>query len=289
MAKYPVEIGDDEGTADALNYLLSGPAGLGQNFAGFSAYTPAYLTGNFRPPFTNAVGASIYVPPIALGTSEMLDGRTWKFTFATPQASPPFVSGNGIRVSGVTDPYYDGGYAPIGVTECTTTYVVAVTNNTYDIVPPSSGGTVTYNRTVPAIDGPSFNSTDCNAKVTVTGGTDRVFVNAQLNNLINYIGSGDLTYTIAINRYNAFVTTDPVNPEYRFSFDATVSQRVYNLTGLSGPGTVPNIETIFSTVIDQPVPAYYWYILEVSYASDTITVTSDEFDLRCLSAQVVKQ
>jgi len=289
MAKFPVENSDIEGIGDAVNYLLSGPSGLGQYFQGFSAYTPTYLTGNYRPPFTNPAGANMYVAPIALGTSEMLDERTWKFTFAAASATPPFVSGNGITVSGVTDPYYDGTYNPIGVTECTTTYVVARTDSSYAIVAPSTGGTVEYNITVPAVKTPSFNSTDCNAKVTVTGGTDRVFVSAQLNSIINYSGTGDLIYTVAVNRYKGFINNDPVNPEYRFNLDATISQKVYNFTGLTGPGTIADTETIFSTIIDQPAPAFYWYILEVSYASDTVIVTSDEFDLRSLSAQVVKQ
>ena len=52
MSKYPVEVGDDEGIADSLNYLLSGPGGLGQNFKGFSSYAPTYLTANYRPTYT---------------------------------------------------------------------------------------------------------------------------------------------------------------------------------------------------------------------------------------------
>ena len=47
MAKFPVEIGDSEGIIDSVNYLLSGPGGLGQNFQGFSDYQGAYLTGAF--------------------------------------------------------------------------------------------------------------------------------------------------------------------------------------------------------------------------------------------------
>ena len=43
MASYPVEISDTEGIVNAVNYLMSGPAGLGQNFQGFSAYLPAYI------------------------------------------------------------------------------------------------------------------------------------------------------------------------------------------------------------------------------------------------------
>ena len=57
MAKFPVELDDDEGQADAINYLLSGPSGLGQNFAGFSenGVNWYWLTGNYRPPFTSPI------------------------------------------------------------------------------------------------------------------------------------------------------------------------------------------------------------------------------------------
>ena len=48
MAQYPVE--DTAGLFEAVNYLLSGPSGLGQNFQGFSSYQPAYVTGTFRQP-----------------------------------------------------------------------------------------------------------------------------------------------------------------------------------------------------------------------------------------------
>ena len=88
-AKYPVELSDQEGIVDAVNYLLSGPAGLGQNFAGFSSYSPVYVTGNFRIPYTQVDPASLYVPPIALSNAEQLDDRTIKYTFASAQPSPP--------------------------------------------------------------------------------------------------------------------------------------------------------------------------------------------------------
>ena len=78
MSKYPVEVGDDEGINDALNYLLSGPGGLGQFFKGFNSYSPTYLTANFRPPFTQSGIANLFVAPIALSTSEWVDGRTFK-------------------------------------------------------------------------------------------------------------------------------------------------------------------------------------------------------------------
>ena len=265
----------------------SGPAGLGQNFAGFSSYQPAYLTGNFRIPFTQPTPANLYVPSIPLGVSEMLDGRTWKFNFASTQASVPFSPGNIVTVTGVAESFYDGTYSPIGVVECTVDYVITRTNNTYDILPPSSGGSVYLN-----ISG--YNSTDANARVTVTGGTDRVFIGAQLDNLISYTvptGSGDLNYTVAVNRYKGEINNDPINPDYVFVLDGTVALRTYSNTGLSGTGTLPLVDTVFASILDQPAPAYYWYILEVQFVSpsDLVQITSSEFGLRSLSAQVVKQ
>ena len=51
MAQFPVTTGDPQGVIDGVNYLLSGPSGLGQNFAGRSFSDQAWLTGNSRPPF----------------------------------------------------------------------------------------------------------------------------------------------------------------------------------------------------------------------------------------------
>lgn len=285
MSQFPINTPD--GLYEAVNYLASGPQGLGQNFAGFSSYATAYLTGNYRVPFTQPTPANLYVPNIPLGVSEMLDGRTWKFWFATPQATPPFSPGNIITVLGVANDYYDGTYRPIGVVECTVDYVTARTNDPYDIEPPSSGGNVYLNTS-------GYLSTDCNARVTVTGGTDRVFISGQLDNTISYTvpsGTGDLTYTIAVNRYIGSPNDNPINPDYIFNPDGTVALKTYTYTGLSGTGTLSLNETIFTTLLDEPAPGYYWYILEVEFvsASNLVKVTSCEFGLRSLSAQVVKE
>lgn len=371
MAKFPVEMNDDEGQTDAINYLLSGPSGLGQNFAGFSSYQPAWLTGNFRIPFTNPVyvnkpcdgerssttlkvypntngievgmnvigpdiplgttvvsigsptstytpitisgtlfrkitnvtisfgplqTSNLYVAPINLGVSEMLDGRTWKFFFASTQASPPFSLGSGIDIAGVADDYYDGGYSPIGVVECTTDYVIVRTTRTFSIVAPSSGGTASYDVTRgggnPA---PFYNSTDCDARVTTTGATDRVFISGQLDNTVSYEvldgAPATLRVYVAINRYEGVINNDPTNPDFIFDLDETVALKTYEFTGLSGTGTLDLIETVFTTVLDQPNPGYYRYILEVSFNSmeGDVVATSSEFGLRSLSSQVVKQ
>jgi len=288
MAKFPVEINDEDGIIDAINNLLSGPGGLGQNFAGFSSYTPAWLTGNFRVPYALSSEAQLTVAPIALSQSEMLDGRTWKFTFATEQAKAPFALGNGIEVADSTDSFYNDTYSTIGVTECTTTYVIARTVNSYDVIAAAPGGTVALTT------GSGDLSTDANARVTVTGGNDRVFISGQLLNTIGYTvasGPATLEYAVTINRYAGEPNNDPVNPDFVFTNKTKVSERVYTISGLTGTGTIDDKETIFTSILDVPNVGYYWYILEVkfNFTSGTAVVNTSKFGLRSLSVQVVKE
>ena len=294
MSKFPVEPGDSEGIVSAVNYLLSGPAGLGQSFAGFSDSNPGFLTGNFRIPYTNATGAKLTVAPIALSTAEMLDGFTYKFTFASAEPSPPFALGNNIEVAGVADSWYNDIYSPIGVIECTTTYVVArASGKSFDIVAPSTGGTVQLD------PGVGFLSTDCNAKVTVTSATDRVFISGQINNIISVVSTmtSTLFYQVSINRYRGSPNNNPTNPGYVFNLDgpnATIAYRDYTFqTDPSDPGypLLPETDTIFASVIDSPGPGYYWYILEVKFQNGGGDVAAEqcEFYYRGFTAQVVKQ
>ena len=283
MAQFPVS--DQAGIIDGLNYALSGPGGLGQNFAGFSSYTPAYMTGNFRTPYSQTTPANLYVAAIALGTSEMLDGRTWKYTFASAQASAPFANGQGISVTGVTDPFYDGSYIPIGVVECTTTYVIARTTTTYTVVAPSSGGTVEFSSMN------TQNSTDCDIRVLVTGAQDRVFISGQLDQLISYTDAGTSTIDVTVNiaRYTAEANNDPINPDFVFANETIIVEKVYPRPALTGTGVIPLIETVFASVQDTPAPGFYRYILNVNFGTTgTIQVTQDELLLRSISAQVVK-
>jgi hypothetical protein len=292
MSKFPVESTDSEGIRDAVNYLLSGPGGLGQNFAGFSSYATAYLTGNFRIPFSQATPAELYVAPIALDTTEMLDRRTVKLTFASAQPAPPFSLGNGLTVSGLSFDYEDMliDAVQIGVVQCTDDYVIVRLQLDYPLLAPESGGTVEYFTT-----GNFFNSTDCDCRVTVSGATDRVFVSAQIDNIISYEvfdAPAILTYTVAIRRFTGFNNLDPTNPDFLFATPFTVAEKVYEFDALSGTGTLPLTETIFATFIDEPDPGYYRYILEVKFRNNLggdMQVTLSEFGLRSISAQVVKQ
>jgi hypothetical protein len=465
--QFPIQPDNETAQTDALNYLLSGPGGLGQDFQGYQQWTTGWLTSNFRTPYTvlsyngvctgvsgeltivaaanfdtnvltagmvvsgygvasgavivsigtpttegttitldlvntddvdndvtfsPAVIPQIYVAPIALGTSTLLDPYTWKFEFAAPEAVPPFTLGNNIFVADVatadseateftlsgtkavlgsdTDytgifpttttgsgtglelnitliasgsvPYdttnttidiadgglgyavgdtvtvlgtdlggtspandlvltvlhtssiYDGDYSPIGVTECTTTYVVAKTSAAYSVPGPGTGGTVTLYQTSTAPKVFAL-STDCNSKITVTGGTDRVFIAAQLINTISYTATTptDLNYGVAINRYRGFPNDNPVNPGFFFQLDKLIAKKVYQYSGLTGTGTLPEVETIFSNFPDIDIASgYYWYILDVSFQRTNggdLEVTQSTLGLRSMSTQVVKQ
>ena len=321
MAKYPVETKDSDGIIDAVNNLLSGPSGLGQNFAGFTnpviqyfdntgqydlpeevpTNTPAYLTGNFRAPFTNNSSATkTYVAPIPLAFSEYIDSRTAKLTFAETQPSPPFAVGNAIRVEGVND-IYNGNYTPTGVTECTTEYVIARFNGDGTTYPAAGGGQVLYN----AFRRGEFVSTDCQAKVVVNGGTDRVFISAQVNNTLSYTCTTDseFVYSVMITRREALPNDDPINPDFVFVEANNAVVKNYSCKVAAGSGTFPTLdstadytvapplETIFTAVIDTPGTGYYWYILElqITIVSGDVVFTQSKLGNRSMSVQVVKQ
>jgi len=291
MAKFPVQLNDQKGIQDGLNYLLSGPAGLGQNFAGFSSYQTVQLNGNFRAPYTSASG-NLYVAPIALSTSVLLDPQTWQLNFATPQSTLPFALGQPIRIQDVTSTYgqYNGGYQPIGVVSCTTTYVICKTNGSY-FDSTGTGGSATFSNMSSNINNLNYISTDCTALVTVSGGTDRVFISGQLDNTLTYVNGSNstLNYIVSINRYVAFNAGSPSQPNYEYIFDATVASKTYTYTGLSS-GTLPLIETIFTTILDQPKPNLYRYYIEVAFVgTNSLQIETAQLDLRSLSAQVVKQ
>lgn len=290
MAKFPVEISDQEGIVDAVNNLLSGPAGLGQNFAGASFSYTRYLTGNFRVPFTTSpIPQDLYVAPIGVSTVQMLSPTAVKFTFTTAQPSPPFALGNVIEAAGVADSFYNDFYLG-GVAECTTTYVIARFLKEYPNPGNSTGGNVSL-----SVAGGNV-STDGDARVTVNSATDRVFVSAQLTNTLSYLATVDseLLYTVRVNRYIAFPSGDANNPDFLFDFDETIAYREYTLTALTptaGTKLPYSLDTVFTNIIDVPPPGYYRYILEVefdTYDGDA-EITQSELGYTSLACQVVKE
>jgi hypothetical protein len=270
-AKFPVEVNDNEGIVDAINYLMSGPSGLGQNFDGFSDYNSAYLTGTFRAPFTVPITTTppptLSVAPIAIGNITVPNnpGNIIDVFYAAPQTPAPFAQGDSVTISGVTPGFYDDNYNR-SVLEVSSTHILLQYNTTNLITWPAyvSGGTIEKNAS--NID----NSTDCNGRVTVYGPTDKVFLSAQINLDFTY----DCTVTsewdikVKINRYVGTPTTTPGDNDYLFDLDTDplVSQQVTHYSAAAS-GTSGNVEYIFTTVLDQPNFGYYWYILDIEFAT----------------------
>ena len=295
MSQYPVE--DGNGVLEAVNYLLSGPGGLGQNFAGFSAYEPAYLTGTFRAPFTVATTAttsppSWYVAPVAISTViplNVIDGKTsyLEWIFATPQPTPPFRVGSEPTASGFNpSSFYND---TVGfVISCTTTSMITTYRQSYVVPPVITPGTVEYNNSRVQT------SSDANARVTITGPSEQVFISSQLALTSGYTCTNTSTFTVAVqvNRYEGFV--DRANQgavDYLFDDVKTISEQVTSYTVEPGAGSVFTGQNIFTTVLDQPSFGYYWYIAEVRWipVSGNAVPLNQTVGLRSLTAQVIKQ
>ena len=305
MSMFPIESGDIQGLAEGVNYLLSGPGGLGQNFAGVASSTPNWVTGNFRIPYTQATISELYVPAITLSDAEMLDLRTIKYTFAVAQPSPPFSLGNGINVEGFTDPIYNSsgnGYGAIGVVQCTTTYfIVRGLSNAASLRPPEATASAIayYYSTDYQISDP-FNditlySSVQDLRVTVTGATDRVFVSSQSDITMTYTATGSGTaYVVAIiDRYRGFPNDDPTNPDFFFQFESTVIYKVYSFPYTAGTNTIDTFTNIFTSVIDDPDTGFFRYFLSLGLGSDAAAFedfqfTNIEVNARSMSTQVVK-
>ena len=309
VAKYPVDISDQEGIVDAVNYLLSGPAGLGQNFDGYSAYLPVYLRPSGRqpwslpvtigdPPVAQPLNPSIYLAlPISNITLVGSNPATYfTVTFATPQSTAPFQYGDRLDIAGVVDTgggtvFDDTGYT---VFSCTTTDVVlgyftkgnwtAYNYNTY-----VSGGTVGRDYLNYPLE------TDCNARVSVQGGTDRVFINGQINLTWDYTCNVGSTYGVKVSivRLRGFPSDTAGSAEYLFADSVLVTEKTTEFTVTAGSGT-GIAETIFTSVLDGPNLdfGYYWYILEVEFdvtGSYDVEIGRVTAGLRSLTAQAVKE
>lgn len=274
MAKFPVEYSDSEGVVDAVNYLLSGPSGLGQNFQGFSAYVPAYIRPASRQPWdldiNSTLNPSIYLS-IPISNITIVGGNPSKLiqvTFTTPFADPPFQFGDRLDIAGVTET--GTGTSLNGASDvvysCTTTDVTLGYNADFDERTWKtyvSGGTIGRDFTNYAT------STDCNGRVTVSGATTQVFVSAQLNLEWEYTCTTATTYNVIVQiaRLKGFPSTTPGSNDYLFADSVIVSKKNNIRTVTPGAGTQA-LESIFTTVLDGPNLdfGYYWYILEVYFA-----------------------
>ena len=301
MSRFPVDARDLDGLAAAVNYTLSGPSSLGQDYNGVSFSDAGWLTGSRQPPFTSPTAVAVNIAPIACSLGEKLSPNTFRYTFAAAQPTPPFFIGANITAAGFTPGQYNRTF-DMGVLECTTTYVIAKIRR--DLGDPGNStvaGTVRLllpqASTNPTAFPPfGFNSTDCDIRdIKITGGQERAFVSAQLLNTITYEATlnSAITYTVAVNRYRARTTNQAWNLNYVYDFDKTIASRTYDLQPLvaSPSFTLSPRDTVFVNIIDNPDPGLIRYILEIQVettAGDAV-ITQCELGYRSLSCQVIKQ
>jgi len=242
MAQYPVVGADQQGIVEVLNYVASGPAGIGQQLSGFNNIDITNITGNQVLPYTTPV-SQLYVAPIDLSDSTWLDDYTRQYTFSSVQPAAPFALGNGIIVDSVSPaefntPIVDGIYVNTAiVVECTDTYVIV--RDTTAIPNPGvtgAGGRVRYFVTQYGYIGTRLN-TDVNADVVVDASNSLVSVTAQLtitgsDYAVLYVDPmivGTVVYTVQLNRYKAVNVGTAANPNLLYSFDTTISeQQIYS-------------------------------------------------------------
>lgn len=274
MANYPINNGDDQSLLDAVNYVASGPSGLGQPNVGFNTSTNGYVTGNYRLPYNNNQLCLIYRAPIALGNSYWLDDYTWKHEFAVAQPSAPFAIGNNITVSGVTPSDYDGTYSRIGVVYCDQNYVIARSPTAYPnpgVV--GTGGTVSLKTAYfeAPFPGNVTLSTDCNGIVSVVGPEDYVNLSAQIScqnalaisaTIISPGNYASYKFSTQLNRYKAFNSGTAANPQYFYEFDTTVAEQpqIIPLTGGLGQILTLSIDASSGTKVDTIGSPWYVYL-----------------------------
>ena len=299
MSQYPIN--DSTGVYNAVNYLVSSPQSIGQDFNGISEYLPAYLTGNYRLPFTSTTPVTLNVPAINCTAVYQLADNIFRFEFTGAQPVPPFnIGATAIVTTGWANSFYNDYWSPAHIIESTTTSATIQTDHLYpgtgdDLL----GGTIALNTMSPD---PVYGrnrpmSTVLNSKVTITSGTDRAFISAQLDQIINYslTTTSELSVVVNVNRYKGFPNISPKDPGYYFepwpsATTNTILSKSYSFTGLTSSGS-QSIETIFTTAIDNPGPGYWWYILELTYSapSGDLIVDTMETDLRSFVLQVIKQ
>lgn len=263
MSQFPVE--NEPGLYEGINYLLSGPAGLGQNFEGFATNTPAYIRPAFRAPFTipldTVQNPNWYVAPIALGNIQVqgnvANSNSFFASYSTPQSPVPFNTGDRIRITDVNPDFYNDTYT---VLNGNVNGVTCATLQTYSWPAYVSGGNIGRNLNNTPV------STDCNALVTIYGPTDQAFITAQLNLGFNYTAStaSEFDVLVQINRYRAAPVIGQPG-QFLFSFDATVSQKRYHYSESSSGSK--SLEAIFTTVLDSPGFGFYYYIMEVDFVT----------------------
>ena len=130
MSQYPIN--DSTGVYNAVNYLVSSPQSIGQDFNGISEYLPAYLTGNYRLPFTSTTPVTLNVPAINCTAVYQLADNIFRFEFTGAQPVPPFnIGATAIVTTGWANSFYNDYWSPAHIIESTTTSATIQTDHLY--------------------------------------------------------------------------------------------------------------------------------------------------------------
>jgi hypothetical protein len=301
MAQYPVIGPDPQNIIEVLNYVASGPSGLGQQLAGFNNYASTNLNGNTVLPYVDAA-AVMYVARIDLGDSAWIDDYTRQYTFSSVQPAAPFALGNAIIVDNVTPIEFNTPYdVPTGeyintaiVVECTDSYVIV--RDTKPLANPGVTGTGGYIYYFVTSRGGATINTDANADVIVDASNSLVSITAQLAiaassyavQIINVdsIYPHVLTYAIELNRYRAVNVGTVARPILAYAFDTTISQEpVYSQTLTAATEGIPLTYTIVSGAPAASSAGVYTLPTGPSqsngfgaYAGFSINITNDTVD-----------
>ena len=144
---------------------------------------------------------------------------------------------------------------------------------TGDIVDPTTGQ---ISSGLPYVTGYlQYYLTDCQARVGVQGGQDRVVLSAQLNLDFNYtaVATSGIQYTVALNRYRAYPNTSTNYNDYLFFEQNTIASHVYNLSLPTSSAGLYAV-TASGTKIAYTAPATGSLIYPVNYVATAVNATT---------------
>jgi hypothetical protein len=285
----------DSGMSESTStYTLSGTKPVLASTSTFTNITPIVTVGSG----TGTVFKSITLKPTGATTYKSTNTTILITTEGTGFKSGDQLKVLGTSIGGATPAndltitlntvtsFYNDTYSR-SVLTCSTSSVILQTQGSYTWPAYVSSGTIQKNNALGPV------SSDANARVTVQGPTQLVFISSQLTLDFTYTCTTASTFDVVvqINRYRGSIDTSQAGAvDYLFEYDATISEQSHSYSTTSS-GSASAGQNIFTTVLDQPSFGYYWYIAEVVFTSKTGNAKPGTFTvgLRSLTAQVIKQ
>lgn len=316
MPQFPIS--DQQGIVDGLNYVLSGPGSLGQNFQGYSSNTSTAISGDIVDQTTGEITSSLPITTAFLqpyltdcqarigvsgGTDRVVLSGQLNMGFTYTTTAPCY-----LQYTVAINRYVAQANRSTNYNDYLFFYEKTVASQTYDYnyLDTSSGGigTVTIagaalsklNYPAPATGSlvlpVDFTLVGLNADAPGTG------LNANLNFKVAYGAAGaydnvNSAVTVAYPGELWQVGETITVPGTNFPGGATPANdmvlTVATVSAGSGPAITEN--TVFTNIIDEPPIGYYLYALEVQWYALTgsITIDSTDMQVRSISAQTVKQ